>query len=43
VADTVKLTEDEFQQFVQDEWDWKPQFRNSAALYTGHSSPSAAE
>ncbi len=43
VADTVRLTEGEFQQFVQDEWDWKPQFRSSASLYTGHSSPSAGE
>jgi hypothetical protein len=40
VADTVNLTEDEFKQFVQDEWDWKRQFVSSANLYTGHSSPS---
>jgi hypothetical protein len=31
--DEVELTEQEFQQFVQDDWTWKREFATTASLY----------
>lgn len=41
VKDEVELTEAEFQQFVQDKWQWKNNFEASNMMYTGSASPSA--
>lgn len=40
-GDQIDLTEEEFQQFVQDDWNWKHQFNTSNQLYTGSVSPSS--
>lgn len=42
LGETVTLTEEEFQQFVQDDWNWKHAFSLSNQLYTGSPSPSRA-
>jgi hypothetical protein len=41
VEDHVQLDEQEFAQYVQDEWGWKQQFEGSNFLYTGMASPSS--
>lgn len=40
VGEEVTLTEQEFQQFVQDDWSWKQQFSMTNIKYTGSASPS---
>jgi hypothetical protein len=41
VGDEVQLTQNEFSQFVQDDWSWKRQFAMSNTTYTGSASPSS--
>ena len=38
VGDEVMLAEDEFAQFVQDDWGWKQQFRTTGMAYIADSS-----
>jgi hypothetical protein len=42
LGDEMELTEQEFQQLVQDNWSWKDAFSTSNKLYTGSASPSSA-
>jgi hypothetical protein len=42
VGDQVVLTEQEFRQFVQDDWSWKGKFASDNVFYAGSSSPSRA-
>lgn len=37
----ITITEQEFMEFVQDDWDWKHQFTASNSFYTGSASPSS--
>lgn len=42
VSDEVELTEQEFQQYVQNNWHWMGKFRQDNVFYTGSASPSSA-
>lgn len=42
VGGEVELTEQEFKQYVQDDWGWKEAVAMSNKLYTGSASPSSS-